>query len=282
MCSDKVAKFLLIVLNIIFLVFGAICLGIGIWVKVDQSSLMYITRAATNNKSINIPSLIESAAYLLIGGGAIIFVIAFFGFFGAIKKIKCFLFLYAIFILVILCLEVSAAILAIVFKSTFDMYAKKYLTKALTDQYVGPYIATDSLSLAFDYAQVKFKCCGIHNSSDYSTFSTWNTTWTQSSTGTQGTAIIPFTCCISSSPDSYPTEMNTFINGMADDNCPVSQASAYTDGCYDALWTFFKTYLYVTLGIGITVAVLEFIGLVSAFVLACTTDKNKVEDMRKY
>lgn len=68
---------------------GAVILGVGIWVKVDNSSLLGILE-----KVDDAPSQLyhlSSVGYVLIGIGAFLLVIGFLGCCGAIKESKCML-----------------------------------------------------------------------------------------------------------------------------------------------------------------------------------------------
>lgn len=68
---------------------GAVILGVGIWVKVDNSSLLGILEKVDGAP----PQLSQLAnvAYVLIGIGAFLLVIGFLGCCGAIKESRCML-----------------------------------------------------------------------------------------------------------------------------------------------------------------------------------------------
>ncbi|XP_041369586.1 tetraspanin-18-like [Gigantopelta aegis] len=261
-------------------IFGGICLGVGIWVKVDNTYLIYLTRISndvTNLSALNLPSLIESAAWVLIAGGAGIFVVAFLGFCGAIKEIKCCLYLYVLLVFIILGVQIAAVALAVVYSTQFQSYAQTYLTASLSGKYVGPYDTSNAVSLAWDIAHIKLSCCGVDGPNDFSTFSTWNTTWVNPNTNALGTATIPATCCLSTSSASFPLQPTTFFNAVVDPACPVTKGSSQTVGCYNALKTLFSKYFYVIIGIGAAVVVCEVLGIVSACCIA--KKKNEIESM---
>jgi len=73
-----------------FQIIGSVCLGVGIWVVVDGTVFLEVLGKIPEDTSV-VGSLIQDAAYILIGGGAAIFLIAFFGCCGAWKKNKCLL-----------------------------------------------------------------------------------------------------------------------------------------------------------------------------------------------
>lgn len=70
--------------------FGAACLSLGIFVLVDKNQILVLTRSVDTD-SLDVPSLLESAAYALIAGGGFVFLVAFLGCCGAMKRDKCML-----------------------------------------------------------------------------------------------------------------------------------------------------------------------------------------------
>lgn len=68
---------------------GAVILGVGIWVKVDNASLLGILENVDDAPSQL--SHLGSIGYVLIAVGAFLLVIGFLGCCGAIKESKCML-----------------------------------------------------------------------------------------------------------------------------------------------------------------------------------------------
>lgn len=68
---------------------GAVILGVGIWVKVDSSSLLGVLEKVEDAPSQL--SYLANIGYLLIAVGAFLLVIGFLGCCGAIKESKCML-----------------------------------------------------------------------------------------------------------------------------------------------------------------------------------------------
>ncbi len=70
--------------------------------KFDKKDLSSLMRVADKNEdvadTVDVPSLLESAAYVLIAAGAFMFVVGFLGCVGAMKEVRVFL------IIVSLCL----------------------------------------------------------------------------------------------------------------------------------------------------------------------------------
>lgn len=88
------------VLTVALQLFGAACLSLGIYVLVDKNQILVLTRSVDTD-SLDVPSLLESAAYALIAGGGFVFLVAFLGCCGAMKRDKCMLTVVKLFTCVI-------------------------------------------------------------------------------------------------------------------------------------------------------------------------------------
>ncbi|XP_071111568.1 tetraspanin-18-like [Haliotis cracherodii] len=270
MCQG-LARCFLIFFNIIFLIFGVLCLGIGIWVVVDKTHVISLFRYSSDKvdlEAYDVPSLLESGAYILIAVGALVFVISVFGFCGAIKKSRCCLITYGVLVGIILVIQVAAGIAVGVFSSQFDSFAKPFLNETMPKKYEGPYDNNDVISLALDALQASQECCGINGPGDFVNYKKFNRTWSG-----VADAVIPFTCCKSTKKDSFPENMEEYMNGLVDPNCPKNVTKGYQEGCYEKLRDLSKTYFAAVLGVAIGVAVLELI----LIIVACCIAKNDPE-----
>ncbi|XP_022344797.2 uncharacterized protein LOC111137580 [Crassostrea virginica] len=258
--------------------FGGACCGLGVFVLVDKNQILVLTRSV-DTSNMDAPSLLESAAYALIAGGGFVFLVAFLGCCGALKKDKCMLTVYAIVVGLIFIVEAVACILAVVYKNDFDKYAKGNLNTLLQTKYKGPYDTSDVISLAFDLAFILLECCGVESGAEFnSTVTNWNSSYVYQSGGSYvvATATIPLTCCEFSNKDAFPADVTTFYNSMTNNQCPVNQANSYYNkGCYDQLQSKFDSYLYIVIGIAAGVGALQLIGVVAA---CCLLKKNDVDD----
>ncbi|XP_046376205.1 tetraspanin-18-like [Haliotis rufescens] len=268
MCQG-LARCFLIVFNIIFLIFGVLCLGIGIWVVVDKTHVISLFRYSSDKvddlKAYDVPSLLESGAYILIAVGALVFVISVFGFCGAIKKSRCCLITYGVLVGIILVIQVAAGIAVGVFSSQFDSFAKPFLNETMPEKYKGPYDRSDVISFALDVLQASQECCGINGPGDFVNYHNFNKTWNGAAD-----AVIPFTCCKSTKKDSFPDSMEDYMGALVDQNCPTDVTKGYQEGCYDKLRELAQTYFAGVLGVAIGVAVLELI----LIIVACCIAKN--------
>ena len=79
---------------------GAAALGLGIWAYVDKNKMAVLAKVGADNTDFNITGLLESAAIVLMVGGAAILLIGFLGCCGAFKESQCLLVLVSIIVLV--------------------------------------------------------------------------------------------------------------------------------------------------------------------------------------
>uniref|UniRef100_A0ACB8G483 Tetraspanin-18 n=1 Tax=Sphaerodactylus townsendi TaxID=933632 RepID=A0ACB8G483_9SAUR len=100
-------KYLMFVFNFFIFMGGTCLLGVGIWVIVDPTGFREIV--ATN-------PLLFTGAYIMLAMGAMLFLLGFLGCCGAIRENKCLLLFFFMFILLIFLAELSAAILAFIFR----------------------------------------------------------------------------------------------------------------------------------------------------------------------
>ncbi|KAF6029188.1 hypothetical protein EB796_012506 [Bugula neritina] len=176
MGCEGCARITLLVFNIIFFIIGSVCLGVGIWVVVDGTVFLEVLGKIPEDTSV-VGSLIQDAAYILIGGGAAIFLIAFFGCCGAWKKNKCLLIVYAVIIGVLLLLQIGAFVTAYFFYDQIVDVLNDSLANALNKSYNSEfqeksagqfdYTGGNILSKGLDAIQIEFKCCGVLNYTDY-------------------------------------------------------------------------------------------------------------------
>lgn len=146
----KCIKYFLFVFNLIFFL-----IGLG----------LIITGAAVQTKFSDISHIIGdselSLAYVLIGIGGIIFIVAFFGCCGAIKENYCMLNTFAVCIIFVFILEIGAVGAGFVLKGA--------ISKTVTDGMetsIAKY-EEKSIQSAWDFIQEQFSCCGASNATEW-------------------------------------------------------------------------------------------------------------------
>ncbi|XP_019515503.1 PREDICTED: tetraspanin-18 isoform X1 [Hipposideros armiger] len=147
-------KYLMFVFNFFIFLGGACLLGIGIWVMVDPTGFREIVAANP---------LLITGAYILLAMGGLLFLLGFLGCCGAVRENKCLLLFFFLFILIIFLAELSAAILAFIFRENLT---REFFTKELTKHYQGNN-DTDVFSATWNSVMITFGCCGVNGPEDF-------------------------------------------------------------------------------------------------------------------
>ncbi|OQR87787.1 hypothetical protein ACHHYP_08040 [Achlya hypogyna] len=114
MCTD-ISKITLILLNLAFVVAGALLIYVGVSVSSGWASVYSSASNASTNGTFN----------LIIAFGVLVLVIAFMGLMGALKRQKCLLYTYGFFVLIALALFVLIMVTAFSGASTANEWADK-------------------------------------------------------------------------------------------------------------------------------------------------------------
>ncbi|XP_044292614.1 tetraspanin-18 isoform X1 [Varanus komodoensis] len=149
-------KYLMFVFNFFIFLGGTCLLGVGIWVIVDPTGFREIV--ATN-------PLLFTGAYIMLAMGAMLFLLGFLGCCGAIRENKCLLLFFFMFILLIFLAELSAAILAFIFRENLT---REFFTKELKKHYQGNN-ESDVFSTTWNSVMITFGCCGVNGPEDFET-----------------------------------------------------------------------------------------------------------------
>jgi len=252
-------KYLLFIFNFVFFVCGAAILGVGIWVKVDPKIADYV------GLTVDAGSY-EAATILLIVVGAFILLVGFLGCCGACKESSCMLCLFAGLMVVIVLLQIVAAVLAIVYQSEVESELKKHLTTELKSKVTDD--TTDPFTQAVARLQMEFECCGSDGYSDYGTDSKiFNTSGKN----------VPKSCCEKATGELGQlddTEWET-CSKAAEKNPPGDGLK--NKGCYDSLLSWIQAHAVIVVGIGFGLAFVEIMGIV----FACCV-RNKISEGTKY
>jgi len=231
----------------VFWLAGAVLLAFGIWMKVDPTIVKNLDFLNVSGAS----PLVSHAATIFIIGGAFIFVIGFLGCCGAIKEQQALLFLYAALIIVIMAVEITAAVLVLVYRTNVEAVLQKEMLNEVKNKYM-PDTATKD---GWDFLQKQMKCCGANSYEDYHGSKWYNTT-----VGKPGHTEVPESCCL--------TEGSTIVNKTEcmHETIPMVTPKKYLNqqNCYNAIMTWFKTHTMIMMIIGFVVAALEIFGLLAA------------------
>ncbi|XP_059176617.1 tetraspanin-1-like [Physella acuta] len=263
-CSESTRvclKFTIVFLNIPIIVIGAVSLGIGVWVIVDDTSFFDLAASILDLEVLG-QDVLRQGAVVMVTAGAAMIVLAGLGVVGALAMSSCLLVTYVVTLMLLLTLEVAVIILGVVFKSEWESKANSVLTNRLNSHYGNP--SDLPFTRTFDALQKKLGCCGWNDGKDFKNVSrqTWNTTLPN---GQQ--RMVPDCCCMAG-------------NSTTVSDCVVSpyNSSLYiTKGCRAAVEDEFKTYQWVVIGVTIAVLSFQFIVIVLTLVLVVHNVKNKYD-----
>ncbi|XP_052252280.1 tetraspanin-18-like isoform X1 [Dreissena polymorpha] len=258
-CGRKTLKYMLFVINCIFFALGAVAFGLGIWALVDKNKMNVLTKIGAASSNFNINGLLESAAIVLLVGGLCVMIIGFLGCCGAIMQKKCLLCSYAIFLLLIVVLEIAAIVIAASFRGKVTTEMKSFLRQTINSKYQGRVDTKEPFSLALDYAQVYFQCCGIDSYADFNGASAWK------KTGEKGTMKIPPACCKLKDKDALLKHQKY---EPIDWNCPYNPTAINSNmnkPCWASIEDYLKSRIGVVIGIAAGILVSEILCVVFAF-----------------
>ncbi|XP_041801256.1 CD63 antigen [Chelmon rostratus] len=222
----KCVKFLLFFFNFIFWLCGLALIVVGILVQVALHKTFMIKDASASGAPI-----------VLIGVGVVIFFIAFFGCCGAWKENYCMITTFAIFLSLVIIVEIAAAIAGYVFRNKLSAVVQDSLTEMISSYNNG----TAEFKDAVNKLQEDLKCCGVNSSSDWRNFRP------------EGNSV-PDSCCVN-------VTTNCGIGTMTD------AAKVHQEGCHDAVEALLKKNIQWVIVAALVIAFLQIMGIVFACLL---------------
>ncbi|XP_021542839.1 CD63 antigen [Neomonachus schauinslandi] len=217
----KCVKFLLYVLLLAFCAcaVGLIAVGVGAQLVLSQT----ITQGATPGSLLPV---------VIIAVGAFLFLVAFMGCCGACKENYCLMITFAIFLSLIMLVEVAAAIAGYVFRDKVMLEFNKDFRQQMQN-----YRKDNRTTLALDKMQEDFKCCGAANYTD----------WESVPSVPKGQ--VPDSCCINVTKD-----------------CGVSfqVKNIYPEGCVEKIGGWLRRNVLVVAAAALGIAFVEVLGIVFA------------------
>uniref|UniRef100_A0A3P9JEY0 Tetraspanin n=1 Tax=Oryzias latipes TaxID=8090 RepID=A0A3P9JEY0_ORYLA len=232
-------KIMMFIFNGIIFLAGAAILGVGIWVKVDSSSILgFLGKLPDAPSEFN---QVLNVGYLLIAIGALLVLIGFLGCCGASKENKCMLLLFFIIILLVFIAEVAGAIVILAFRPLVDNLLQKASVKVVASIQM-EYGKNPDLTGLWNSTMTTLQCCGFNNYSDFNNSDYYNKT--------KG---YPPQCCSSPQP-------------------PCNQTMAETKGvigCFSKFKKLIDDNSVVIVGVALGIAALEICAMVVSMFLYC-------------
>ncbi|UJR25335.1 hypothetical protein I4U23_006685 [Adineta vaga] len=265
--SMKLIRFLIVLLNLTFILIGIILLAVGVFVVKDPKMqqlrpLLNPEITATYSQGL---SSVEVFAIGIIAIGGVLLVIGFLGCCGAIKGFRFLHVLYALVIGLIILAEIAIVVIFFVYQNRFRTQLVTKLQDSIAAYYVGipenNNTVVNSASLSWDFAQFNLQCCGAVNKSDFLRAANWSRRNPYQETAP---LVVPFTCCPSNEKKSWTQLPTNFVSA---NTCATTGNTAYTQGCYDRLIDILSSYKNNVIIGGVIVLVIEILALVIAILL---------------
>lgn len=217
---SMVVKYGLFFSNFVFWILGGVIGGLGIWLVVMKEKVIrdFIDVALD-------PSL------LMCIGGCLIFILAFFGWWGALRENICFLRMFHIVLIVLLLLEVVFGVLIILYFYVPSVRAQLDVVNptGFLKNGITRYRDDPDLKDSIDAMQEHFECCGASETDEG--YKDWDMNpyfnCTKSNPSAERCAV-PFSCCKRTEGDIL-----NIMCGFETLDKKMTEASKkiYTQGC---------------------------------------------------
>lgn len=273
-CFDGLARLLLVVLNIVFMLAGLAIFVVGFILRYGKTiyepfletgitQLEKVTKdtglAVLSVDDINLGEVMTGLATGLIIGGLALFALSFVGCCGACCKVSFMLWLYAIVMVVFFVGEMVAIGL---------LYGKPSLVTDQLKNSMSDYkgiTSAEVYSLAWNIIMIQFKCCGVDNYHDFALATSWNNTLQID--GKPVNLVTPVACCkmLPSGKDHAEFSCATKYD--------VTKNNGMT-GCYKTLWDLSMANSSLVVPILVVLAIFQIAFIIFAISVARTEDKS--------
>ncbi|KAK9889714.1 hypothetical protein WA026_007096 [Henosepilachna vigintioctopunctata] len=236
--SMKCVQYMLFVSNFLFVMVSLLLISIGSVIK-----------ALYSDYDVFLSSTYFSPSDLLIISGFTIFFVAFFGCWGAIRESTLLVNIYGLSLIIILVLEVVAAVIATSMRYDMDGVIRTKMLDVFGD--VDKRFAAEDI---FNFTQFSLSCCGVNDQKD------WKNT-------TAFSKAPPKSCC-----KSY-----NYFQPSYGITCGYGSDATYSTPCADSLIDVVSQTSYlVTIG-AFCVCFIQVLGIVFARMLSSTIRALKTQ-----
>ncbi|XP_006642540.1 CD82 molecule a [Lepisosteus oculatus] len=247
-------KYFLFLFNLLFFIFGAVILGFGLWVLLDNQSFMNVLQQSSTSLKVG--------SYILISVGSLSMLMGFLGCIGAIYEIRCLLGLYFTCLLLILIAQITAAVLIYFQRDLLKDEMSVIVKKIILDYREG----NTTADAAWDYIQRSIHCCG----------------WSGPGNWTENPVLK------NNSKSEYPcscanlTAVNSSVPNNGFCQSESKQWPVYTVGCASSVENWILSNSGVILGVCIGVAVIELLGMILSICLCKSIHQEDYTKVPKY
>lgn len=243
MRTSQIVKYSLFVSCYIFWVASGLMIAVGLYAKLCKETGI-------------VDTLATDPAIILIVVGMLMFAITFLGCMGALRDLHILLKIFAAMLLLVLILQLVAAVLGFIFSGMVLEKASNVMSKAIIR-----YREDADLENFIDYIQKKFECCGVNSYKDWSLNIYFYCMETNPSLERCG---VPYSCCIR---EEGQTVINTMC-GYGTQNLKKwhVEHQIFVDGCLNTIVSWGRGNLLFLGGIAMGLILLEILVTCLAFV----------------
>lgn len=283
-CGSTFMKIVLVIVNIIFFLASALMLAFGITGKANpdlmskafDKFLPEADQGYLKQIGVNLTDIVVDNSTFMIIVGVVGIVISLFGLIGACCEVRWMLVAYAIVLIILLLAEIALIIFAAVYSDSFKKVFQDGMVHSLTTEFKREIVFQNSsnnvlvmpssgVELAWASIQIKYKCCGAKNYTDYQTAANWNRTLS----ATYLSVSVPLSCCTAITDGKL--QLNATDQNQVGQCLNGNTAFIHPQNCYDAMRSeisdFIRNYKGIAIGIAAGICALELILITFAFCL---------------
>ncbi|XP_061165483.1 CD63 antigen-like isoform X2 [Saccostrea echinata] len=261
----NISKIFLICINVVFLLLGLGFLIIGALIKSGLLPIKDGKKTVLNSVKVgdvDFGNLADNLWILFIVVGVLISVVSFLGLCGACNQNKALLTIYAVLVLALLVTKIAGIVLWFIMKDDIESDFKAQLVQNLHTNFVNDSISDgNDISNEWNMMFMSLDCCAVNNvTSTTNDFD--KTPWCTTSGECQQTnAEIPKACCVGVTETNYTSAPTSCFYSL-------NPRTYNTNGCYLTLKDLLKETITSEtpkiLGVGITILLVEILGILSA------------------
>nr|XP_055068734.1 tetraspanin-5a isoform X2 [Misgurnus anguillicaudatus] len=229
--------------NIIFWLVGVAFLAIGLWAWSEKGVLSNI-HSITNMGGFD-------PVWLFLVVGFVMFILGFAGCIGALRENTLLLKFFSVFLGIIFFLELTAGVLAFVFKDWIKEQLDSFITKNIQ-----AYRDDIDLQNLIDFTQNYWACCGVFGPDDWDQNIYFNCTKENHSRESCG---VPFSCCLNNSTGIINTQCGYDVRNET--MKAVRKQHINVKGCKQQFEKWLQNNLTVVAGIFVGIALLQIFGI---------------------
>ncbi|XP_063719948.1 tetraspanin-11-like [Symsagittifera roscoffensis] len=247
--SRSIQTYIMIIANAFFLLAGILLIVVGCLSLAHRDYYGNFLSGATYG----------FVTWTLVFVGVFVVIVSLFGLYAAFKEGKLLLKIYAVLVGVVIAIELSVVIVALVYRGKTYRKLESHFNSTIVNQYG----SNGDVTKALDQLHQDHQCCGVNSFMDWQ-YSSWVQNQNRGKSADDGDEMfvhVPDSCC------------KTVL-----DNCGTMSHpnNLHNQGCFKQVADFFARNLLVLSLCAICVILLQVMALVSALVLLKRVRKQVV------